>query len=149
MIIRIWLNDHEPEDLQNFGYQKNELRADHHTPALRTGHPITVHKTSDPDHKCDNCKLPEVDEWNRRVLDAIDDSQNGALRPVLQKFKSGGFISIKLIFTKSNARVQRQSRIKSSLLSAANNDLVSLSFGEKELTNSIVCLRSYEVYQQI
>ena len=52
--------------------------------------------------------------------------------------KAAVSFSIKAILMKSKTRVARHSTIKSSLLSAANNDLVSLSFRGGELTNLIL-----------
>jgi hypothetical protein len=53
------------------------------------------------------------------------------------------------ILINKSTSVQRQSSIKSSLLSAANNDLVSLSFEGEEFTKLVLRLVSYDVFRQI
>ena len=58
----IGLNGHKPDDLQHFRNQENELRADHHAPALLVGNAIPKHEASHPDHKRDHRELPKVDE---------------------------------------------------------------------------------------
>ncbi len=54
--------------------------------------------------------------------------------------KAAVSFSMKAILMKSSTKEARQSSIKSNLLSAANNDLVSLSFEDGEFTNLFVRL---------
>jgi hypothetical protein len=63
--------------------------------------------------------------------------------------KAAVSFSIKDILINNSKSDARHSKTKSSLLSAANNDLVSLSFVEVEFTNQIVCLAVYGVCEQI
>lgn len=92
MIIGIRLNDHEPNDFEYFGYQENKFSADYYAPALRIGDAVSVHKTSDPDYESDHRKLPEINEWDREIFEAVQNLKDGAFRAILKKLKGGGLI---------------------------------------------------------
>lgn len=92
MIAGIGMNCHKPKDLKKFGNKKDEFSADNHAPALAVGDPVAIHKTSDPDHKSDDRKFPEIDKWDGKVFKGLDDLQNSALWPVLKKLKSSRFV---------------------------------------------------------
>lgn len=92
MVVRIGLDCHEPNNLQDFGNQKDKFRSDNYTPALAIGYPVSKHETPDPDNESDHRKLPEVNKRNGEVLETVDDAKNGALRAILKKLESGRFV---------------------------------------------------------
>ncbi len=58
MVVWVGLNRHKPNNLEDFRDQENKFRSYYHTPALRIGYPVAIHKTAHPYDKGDYGELP-------------------------------------------------------------------------------------------
>lgn len=64
VVVRVSLDGHEPQDLQDLGDQEDEFGANDHTPALGICYAVSVHETAYPDDEGDHREFPQIHKGN-------------------------------------------------------------------------------------